>query len=132
MNHIQRFNEYNGEFYFEITPDENYQYWRIIYNRLGIDENLYGRDKIEYSKKVPHFNSYESDYLISKGFKFDNSWNIEWKSLVIKNVESSNYYIYKGLDEWYLVTCLRSFRSIYYKCDQWDGLLKFLSDYKLQ
>lgn len=36
--------------------------------------------------------------------------------------------LFKGFDEWYYVDCFRSF--IYFKCDQMDGLLEFIKDFK--
>jgi hypothetical protein len=136
MRYLKEYNDYNSDFYHEITPDENAEYWNSIYRQVGIDDGLYNRDKVEFSKRIPNFSKEEIDYLLDRGFKLDKSLNIDWKHLMTKFDDDSgnHYYIYKGLDEWYLFwdyKYLRNPPNIYYKCDQWDGLIKFLNDNNL-
>lgn len=45
---------------------------------------------------------------------------------------SEKYYLYKIPDEWYLIssniTKSNSYENTYYKCDQIEGILKFIKD----
>ena len=130
---IKKFNEYNSEYYWEITSGEKDKYWNDVYYKLGITQDLYTTNKKAFASKVPHFTDEESKYLIGLGFKFEsNSDGIIFKSLLTGYKDEHHYYIYKSLDEWYIVwVYMYKKPSKYYKCDQWDGLMKFLDDFGL-
>ena len=115
MKHLKRFNENNNlDYYQEVTSSE-YHSIRGERERL-----LFTDDEKATIKKI----------AAQKGFDFSiKSW-LTGEAICVGQ-DGNIKGLYKYDDEWYIVvsyseTKLNNFR--YYKCDQFDGLLKCLND----
>jgi hypothetical protein len=111
-----------NEYYEEILRDEYLTYSSLKFTE---SEKLYIENKI----KIP--------YNINIGITFTPYLMIN--SIISYNDGSIHriYWIKKCPDEWFLVekkiesrtSKYKDIKNVnYYKCDQWDGLLKFLED----
>ena len=124
---LRKFFEYKNEYYWEISEEEYDKYWQDFMEKTGLDEPL-------------HFDEKERMYLKNRGLmevRGRNPYDFSvWRGVPFAvgsglTVSSKSYgIIYKGHDEWYLVKYyLRDSIFFYYKCDQWDGLIKLLDDF---
>ena len=114
MKHIKKFNESNSDYYFEISKNE--------YREIEVDPN----NQVE-------FDSNEKELLSTMGYELFR--NLRWYEE--ESMESEEAYLSKNhtrieikkiWDDWYVVSywSLSNVLYKYYKCDQWEGLLKLL------
>ncbi len=124
---IKLFEEYN-QYYYQIDSYELLQYWEDVYAKLGIDSWTH------YNRLGYRINKNEIDYLMSQGFIENNkclfSKKIGLECDVWQKMQYKEINVYTGLDEWFIVI-IEIFGydpQEYYKCDQWEGLLKLIGD----
>lgn len=81
-------------------------------NSLNISQILFGSISIEISGGLKHR-------------------IIEYSIIYLEKHKSDHIKIYRTFDEWFIVEIALTFvRKQYYKCDQIDGLVEFIKDYK--
>ena len=123
MLYLKLYEAFNREdFYQEIDSDEYYSEVDEDEFRLRITTSEISllRDKI-----VPEY------FSMSKILYSDTCLEIP---VFGTGVDSESYYIFKCRDEWwYILERLHhedddASGNYYYKCDQWDGLMRFLTD----
>lgn len=105
-NYIKESNKYlQNDYYKEITQEEYNSY-----------------------ENIERFNPIETD-RIKKVIK-ENPNLKEIDSLAIFTIVSgfNQYYLYKIPDEWYLISAYETQGDKFYKCDQIEGVLKFIKD----
>ena len=114
MNHIKKFNEdIENQFYSEISADK---YVNFVFN-----------------SDSESFSSSERQFLISRGYIPQGSvYNIKYTLMVRTKINDFPPFkietkINKIKDEWFLVKYNSSTEpEVYYKCDQFDGLVSLL------
>jgi hypothetical protein len=123
MLYLKLYEAFNREdFYQEIDSDEYYSEVDEDEFRLRITTSEISllRDKI-----VPEY------FSMSKIVYSDTCLEIP---VFGTGVDSESYYIFKCRDEWwYILERLHheddhASGNYYYKCDQWEGLMRFLTD----
>ena len=105
--------------YLKEYNDEKISYQEI--NQNDSDE------LIRNNKPLLSFNSNEFTLI------FNMFQDVKYNSNVTKRtiIANKRIYVYKLQDEWYIVGIPSEVDSDkYYKCDQWDGLIKCLNDSK--
>lgn len=132
---IKKFNEYKGYAYYEVNSEEWAKDWNKIKNYLEITDDMYHCDYVKYNELMPKFTQLELEYLLTYivGIRrVEHNGIISKMTLTRNNSDGSHWYFYKGLDDWYYINIFHyKKRNRYYKCDQWDGFLKFLKDFNL-
>jgi hypothetical protein len=125
MKHLKKFNESNKDYYSSITfveMQELHTHNRELFNDDEVKSIVSKQDKFFY----------ELFYLI-KGNRQVGVETIEFRD---KQYGPSDikFYISKYEDEWYGIEYYKAvalkYQISYYKCDQFEGLLKFLDDIK--
>ena len=107
---IKLFEEYDNEFYAQISRDE----YDDMYN-----------DVVDFDKSdIKTLLNLYPKYL---------SVDIDSFSLILRvNTNRKNKYlfgsIYRLPDEWYVVQVRINYHKVYYKCDQQQGVIKLLED----
>ncbi len=121
MIYLKKFNENNNIYYQQIDHTEYQNLMGLEGARLGKNrESMTSDDKYKIDNLLEPSNiEYQFDYPIISGSHH----------LMIK-LDNAFIYINKVKDEWFLVAYIYNDRiqSKSYKCDQLDGLLKFLED----
>ena len=126
MRHIKKYNESSNDKYFKVDTKE--YSLKIFGVRISYGE--------ERRKSIP-FSSKENLFIrnncngSSKIFKVGNESiaSLEMKYSTSKSSLRS-VFIDKLEDEWYgIIIPSTGWTDDYYLCDQWDGLLEFLSDF---
>ena len=121
---IKLFEEYNS-YYFIISKDEEEkvdEYFPFTEKELSILKSLFNNDFRYYDKRGFYIDEDERDYLkccmIHTGYLI----NCETQS----RLPISQYIVIKKLpDEWFILINQMD-KCTYYKCDQFDGLLKLI------
>jgi hypothetical protein len=115
-----------NEFYTEIPFNH---FWRIVHDN---DRNypLWSKFTIDEFNKLESLNKdplHEEDAFTNK--PESNCFILSFSTTHIENAESIEMDIYKTTDEWFYacVVNITSGSINYYKCDQFDGLLKLIS-----
>ena len=114
---------------------------------LEHDEYYFSISDNEFSEAEERGCKIDSKYADTIKSLIKSGWEIKYdlnKSLINSiEIQGDDYYdnftIYKTTDEWFFVMKkVRDIMSgpyndyyIHYKCDQFDGLLKFLKDYRV-
>jgi hypothetical protein len=113
---VKLFREYNSnEYYYEISAQE----FKNNYDRNG----FLNRD--DYDRIVKLKDRYDVEFIYG-GDKGSNNYS-EINTVFITGGDIV-LTVYVGSDEWYYVHCDDDGRFSFYKCDQFDGLLKLISD----
>jgi len=125
MKYLKKFNESSNEYYtsqkFSIVGDDV-----ILYDNDG---TLIKKYKLE-SFTEPEIVEIDNIILSRLNAKrFENPWAI--LSLSYNYLENYRYTLLKSEDEWYFIAIqnVKTHEWLYYKCDQYDGLLKLLKEY---
>jgi hypothetical protein len=113
---IKLFETFKEDYYVKITEEE--------FNTLHSDDNKDG------------FSPNEIDYIENLNFEV-KSWGGQYKSSVhmyhsrpwtLEPIKNMSCYITKLEDRYFIVCTLNIGLNSFYKCDQWEGLLKLLKD----
>jgi hypothetical protein len=132
MNHIKLFESF--EDYYSLSDEETFNTPAVGFNDIEIStidsmsnrfKKLVKIEKIRFDAfNMNPINEYPEDYDFFKhGFpKSSKVYQINilyvGKFLCIRKIE----------DEWYMIRISRLDDDKYYKCDQFDGMVKFLGD----
>ena len=134
MKHIKKWKSINesgylDEFYEEIGQDE---YFLTTVDRIKFDNKLYNqilslfyKDLMDWSPKVNNNGIYMRPIILQKDVSLSvNKYCISIKNIYIKMD------IFISDDEWFYVKLSSVGIIQYYKCDQYEGLVKLLKDFK--
>ncbi len=128
MNHLKPFLEYyNNPYYKEIEHDD---YYRILFKNKGLNRFVFYKDNLDELISILNHNGYTSEKNIKNPYYLIETQGIFLNPNPIKNGLIESITIYEIPDEWYLVKIHDTYTDLsnYYKCDQFEGLLKFLKD----
>lgn len=123
MKYLKKFNESSNEYYnnqkFSIVQDSVF-----VYDENGSLVRKYNLEEFTNSEVD------ELDELMLFRFKskrYTNPWVPE--SLNYNYLENFRYILCKSEDEWYFLSIqnVRTHKWSYYRCDQYDGLIKLLN-----
>jgi len=120
-----------------------------FYQEIGIDEydektskdrrNLLTREYESLEKITDKEYYFFEDNIVDKNYLsllFNNTCiEVGFGDHISSGFSDKVYFFNKVKDEWWYV-CEQKYQSVgsrfdYYKCDQWEGLMKFLEDKKL-
>ena len=114
-----------NEFYTEISRNH---FWRIV-NDNDRNSPLWSKFTIDEFNKLESLDQdplHEEDAFTNE--PESNRFILSFSTTHIENAESIEMDIYKTTDEWfYACVSIPSVSINYYKCDQFDGLLKLIS-----
>jgi hypothetical protein len=121
---IEKFNESSNQYYnnqkFAVVRDSV-----VLYDENGHLVNKYNLDQFTKSEVD------EIDSIMLSRFRAKRYYN-QWTPMSINYnyLENFRYFICKSEDEWYFlsVTNIQSHEWFYYRCDQYEGLIKLLND----
>ena len=138
---IKKFNEYNSlEYYVKISRVDAR---KLMSKTKDIDSSLVDKlgsidpNYIKVSIGAPRFSAdaAEQFLMFSRMFGAENTVDYSHNYIIInRERRNSELYeevfvsirVYELLDEWFLLYNAND--GEYYKCDQWDGLVRYLSD----
>ena len=150
MIYLKKFNENIGEFYIKVDEDE-FANLSLISFEDGYLENLQEFNTkyvFKYKNSIgAFFGGYDSKlsvtgrHIIGSVRRGEKS-AIKFKDQSERSLHIQNYpqdfifvEIFEMIDEWFIVsfTNLVEINSdyVYYKCDQWNGVIKLLKDNKI-
>ena len=121
---IEKFNESSNQYYnnqkFSIVRDTV-----VLYDENGYLVNKYNLEQFTKSEVDEIDNIMLSRFRVGK---YNNEWTP--MSLNYNYLYNFRYFICKSEDEWYFlsVTNIQSHEWFYYRCDQYEGLIKLLND----
>ena len=106
MTEIKLFEEYNT-YYTQLSYDE--------WSELKIQRDHFTESELSILKSLP------KSVFLSK---------VSIGSITLKFEVGCRLFIYKGVDEWFFVAneTNYSIKNTYYKCDQFEGLIKLIKD----
>ena len=116
MKYLRKFNESSSEYYEEI--ENTYLICDFFKDAAGVFGSTFDIKK-RYVDEIKQ-RLVTDDYQIKKYGYFIR---------INSNESNYNYEIGQDNDEWFYVQVTIKFRDVYYKCDQFEGLIKFLEDF---
>jgi hypothetical protein len=150
MKYLKKFNESSNEYYtpqkFAIVNSDDIGGDVLIYDENGTLIKRYKLEPFTEAEKAEIDNIMLSKF---KAKKYENPWvalslNYNYYKYfkntrddkeysVLNHVENYRFTICKSEDEWYFIGIenVYSYKWLYYKCDQYEGLLKFFEDYEI-
>lgn len=132
LDEVLGFSKFN-----ESNDVSGYYYKLKFHPALSEEMPLYDKDKLEYLRKyllVRYGNRYQSIEFHKSGYSWDFG-DVIYDCVRLMNdnefIRLNDIEVYIYDDGWYIVECLDTSINdiLYYKCDQIDGLVKFLDDH---
>ena len=118
MKHLKKFNESSNEYY----QTSEYNEWiDVIYSKSVEFEQKYV-DEIQKRLKTEY-------YRINQHSNFIEIVYDRWSNYEIGQAQDEWFYVRKEVQD--IMSGPYNESYVYYKCDQFEGLLKFLKDYGL-
>jgi hypothetical protein len=125
MKYIKKFNESSSEYYEEI--ENTYLIYDFFKDAAGVFGNTIDIKKVYFDEIKQGLKT--DDYQIEKYGNFIRITSREWSNF------KSYYEIGQDNDEWFYVRVgiadWISSGDVYYKCDQFEGLIEFLKNMNL-
>ena len=119
----------NGPYYYKIDSDEFNKMWGQGGVRMGVNnQELTDKERIILSNLLNNKISYNFDVKTMGG---KHTLRINMGKPINNGYSNLDYIINKVKDDWFIVSfhnTTTSFQVINYKCDQIDGLVKFIKD----
>ena len=129
MKHLKLFENHN-QYYQRIEPYDYYNY--INWGLLDMSKDEIDKINLTFKKYLPTYMGKYSTHPT----KNRNILEQIQISVMIDTDTRYTFFISKNQDEWYLVRIWDKIYTgsighyVYYKCDQFEGLIKFLNDIK--